>query len=493
MRSPVQPLRVLLLAAFLATLLVFSVFSAVGSPQDFQSDHRLLPLFLFAHGLPVYGDPADTPIFSPIYAPLSFLAYFPALLFRSPAPAILCAKLMAQLYAVFPILWLLGRRSRQILTGIEATVVLMSLALAAIGWGPSLDYLTILHADAPAFFLCFCACILTGRLSETSASRLLAALALCCVLAPFTKQPAWPIVFVPLIVISRLRLWKLIARLITAYLALMALVGGFFLFLFRDQRMLFWILEVPARHLRHVSRARFIFAFRILLTSRTSLILIVFVICWLLKLFFGRRKVPPCDIESVFFVAALVGLPGAILGCAKPGGGYNTLLFFLYFAFIGALLWVQRLTGALSYPAGLSVAIVVLCGITLGYRLTPNALLAWNPEHGFRETAAYEYMRRHPGQIWFPRYPLAGYLAEGKVYHCNMGLLDRFYAELPTSDALLNKYIPNGGRIIACADDCRFKREPMLHYRSISLPELPGNWKIDERTDQGTFHFDEKQ
>jgi hypothetical protein len=481
----------------LITIGVFSILSAIGSPNDFQSDHRLLPLFLFGNGQSVYGDPTDTPIFSPIYAPLSFLTYFPALLFRTPTTAIYCAKIMAQLLTVGPLLWLLWRRRTQTQAGADVAIVLMGLALVAISASRVLDELTILHADAPALFFCLCVCVLTEQFSRSLSHRLLWGVSLCCVLAPWAKQPTLAIVLVPIIALLRLRLWKALWQLLRTYAIWMVLSGFVFLTLFRHQRMLFWIIEVPRLEMHSVNIALIKHAIGLALSFRTIWLLLAILAVYLVLWALGAKASSPSDIESILLFASVIGIPESVIGLAKPGGWNNTLLYFAYFAFLLFLLWIQRLAAALHYSTSrialflrlVLVALVVLAGIGIQRFLMPNVKLAWSPRDGSRETVAYEFMRKHPGEVWFSRYPLAGYLAEGKLYHCDMGFLDRVLARLPTPDSLLDKYMPNGGRVMACADDCSYQRLPLTHYYRTSIPELPG-WTVWERRDRGTFHLD---
>ena len=44
---------------------------------------------------------------------------------------------------------------------------------------------------------------------------------------------------------------------------------------------------------------------------------------------------------------------------------------------------------------------------------------------------AYRFSRQWPGQVYFPWHPLSVYLAEGKLYHFELGICDRIAAGIP--------------------------------------------------------------
>src|ERR1035438_1428655 len=133
----------LLYLALMTVGVLFVFLNTLGGPFDFQSDHRLFPLFLFADGKTVYSDPTTGPIAPSLYPPLGFLSYFPALLFRRPSAAIFCAKLVAQCYTVAPILWLLWSRRQRDAAGRERTAILTLVVLMVVLTSDVLSHMTI--------------------------------------------------------------------------------------------------------------------------------------------------------------------------------------------------------------------------------------------------------------------------------------------------------------------------------------------------------------
>lgn len=499
----------LLYASTLICILSFAFLNASDAPYQFQDDHQLLPLFLFADGHPVYDDPDVGPIYNTIYPPLSFLAYFPALLFRTPGPAIFSARLMAQIFTVAPILWLLWLCSPRSPAARPATCILIVVSLWAISASSVLNKMTDLHADAPALGLSFCACILTWRVMERPSWRTMVLLALCCALATWAKQSAAAIVLVPILMLLLSRRWRPLAAFVGVYIALQALAGGFFLLLFRNQQFVFWLFDMPARHMRNVGNARILVTLE---TAVSAMPVLLLATLWLMGMMLYRairqRRVdaredspPNRRLGAIFLLAALIGIPGSILGFAKPGGWLNTFLYFAYFAFIAVLLaiqelvvswrWVDRWPGRLRLA--LAAAMIVVGAVTArALHLQLGSALRGNFPQEPKVQYAYEFLRQHPGRIWFPRYPLTSYLAEGKLYHCDMGFFDRRVAGLHIPDEQLQRFLPNGGRVVACGYDCHQVNFALSEYRRIPYPDLRGDWRVYERIPDGPLHLQEK-
>lgn len=472
--------------ALIAAGVVFVILSALGGPFPFQSDHRLFPLFLFAHGKPVYCDPATGPIAPSLYPPLSFLAYFPALLFRRPGAAIFCAKVVAQCYTVAPILWLLWRRRARDAANREKTALLTLMLLMFIPVSGLLSFLTILHADAPALFLSFCACVLTERFLRNAKSGVLLAAALCCAAAPWAKQPAAPIVLVPLIVLFMIRRWKALAGFSAAYAAFQMLLAGLFFYLFRGQRMFFWLFQATSGQLRSIDAH---IAYRRLgdAPALTWILLVIVGYALLSRfgLFVRGAEAKGIHLEDVFLLASLLEIPSSIAGYLFPGGDGNALLYFALPASLFVLFWLQRVVLRHATVAAMwraAVVIGVACAM-LSFEPIHNAVSGWSVKNGSDVDIAYRFMRAHPGEVWFPRYPLTSYLAEGKIYHSEMGFFNLEAMGIPISESHLLAYVPNGGKLIACAADCGYLRISLDGYRKIPFAELPGHWNVYEKMD----------
>jgi hypothetical protein len=472
--------------ALIAACVLFVILSALGGPFPFQSDHRLFPLFLFANGKAVYCDPTTGPIAPSLYPPLSFLAYFPALFFRRPSSAIFCAKLVAQCYTVAPILWLLWFRRARDAANREKRAILTLTVLMLIFTSDLLSFLTILHADAPALFLSFCACVLTERFLRSSRSGMLLAAALCCAAAPWAKQPAAPIVLVPLVVLLMVRRWKALAGFSAAYVAFQMLLVGLFFYLFRGQQMFFWLFQATSKQLRVINVH---IAYRLLGDAPALVWILLVIVGYALLSRFGLfargAEAEEVHLEDIFLLASLVEIPSSIAGYLFPGGAYNALLYFALPASLFTLLWLQgavlpHVTVAAVWRA--AVVIGVACAM-LSYEPVQNAVSGWSVKDGPDVDIAYRFMRAHPGEVWFPRYPLTSYLAEGRIYHSEMGFFNLEAMGIPITESHLLAYVPNGGRLIACTADCGYLRISLDGYRQIPFAELPGHWNVYEKMD----------
>lgn len=469
---------------------VFVLMNAMGGRYDFQSDHRLFPLFLFADGKAVYSDPLSGPIAPSLYPPLSFLAFFPSLLFRTPGAAILCSKLLAQCYTVGPLLWVLWRRRSNCAEERERTLLLMVIALAGVSVSDVLSQMTNLHADAPALFLLFCVCVLTDRSLRNPGIGWLFAVALCSALAPWAKQPAAPIVLVPVVYLLVARRWKIVAEFCALYLGLQMFFVGLFYLLFRGQPMFFWLFHVPSDQLLRdhttITIIRGLARVDALVWILLALVLYQFLSRYVRLR--GRQATGVC-LEDIFVLASLVELVPSLLGFLFPGGSNNALLYFAYpaFAFVLLRLHAGVLPSLVVRNRRWAAATVAVALIGLSLAPLMRVVSNWSLSYGFNVDVAYRYMRRHPGQVWFPRYPLTSYLAEGKVYHSEMGFLNVQLLGIPISQPQLLKYIPGGGRVIACAADCQYLLLSLDGYRQIPAPELPGTWSVFEQAGGATI------
>ena len=467
----------------------FIAMNALGGAYDFQSDHRLFPLFLFADGKTVYSDPGVGPISPSLYPPLSFLAYFPALLFRTPGAAILSAKVLAQCFTVAPLLGLLWLRRERSLVERQRTLLLMLAAVLAISASNTLSQLTILHADAPALFLCFCGCLFIERLLRTSKSSWLLATALCCALAPWAKQPAAPIVLVPVVLLLMVRRWKLAAGFTGVYAVFQMILAGLFYLLFRGQWMFFWLFDVPSHHLLNGYQGITVMGTLSRVDPFVWILLAVALYYFVgsVSRYSRNAKISEMRLEEIFLLASLVEFVPSILGFLFPGGSNNALLYFSYPAFTFVLLRLQtEVLPLLSITQERwAMSAIVVASVGLSWPAFRTVEANWSLRYGFNVDTAYRFMRQHPGQVWFPRYPLTSYLAEGKVYHSEMGFLNAQLLGYPISPSRLLAHMPNAGRLIACAADCPYLQVSKQGYVQIPFPELSGPWIVYERVNDG--------
>ena len=102
-------------------------------------------------------------------------------------------------------------------------------------------------------------------------------------------------------------------------------------------------------------------------------------------------------------------------------------------------------------------------------------------------TLAYQYDRKHPGRAYFPRYPLAEYYAEHRLYHSDGALLDREVTGHGASPAQFASGIPKDVAVIALSKG-QPKSGALQNYLAgwpqINDPELPG-WVVYQRPSAG--------
>jgi hypothetical protein len=114
--------------------------------------------------------------------------------------------------------------------------------------------------------------------------------------------------------------------------------------------------------------------------------------------------------------------------------------------------------------------------------------IAHNPQE-----QAYNFMRAHPGQAYFPWYPMARLLAKGRLYHFDNGVFRRWVAGYPPSRDHFRAHVPPDLRFVAYrshnldrfdhAGDDKLRRAYLSEYsRKIKLPELPG-WVVYVKED----------
>ena len=166
--------------------------------------------------------------------------------------------------------------------------------------------------------------------------------------------------------------------------------------------------------------------------------------------------------------------------------GYGSVNNFIttYFLLAAVLLLVlERARGAGSFAAltrrALTVSAVALVLLTV-----PQQAYFFRDFAGLRQTREEQvacFLRRHPGEAYFPWNPLAHLLAEGRLYHFAYGLFDRDLGGFRVEADHLKRFVPAGCRYVCFPQGRRAHRpaaclEAWLEQfpRRVDLPELPG-------------------
>lgn len=454
-------------ALVLAFLFFHKIAASVAAPYNWT---RLQRTFLLAHGEKLYYPP-DGPVVLAMYGPLSALVYWPATWMCSLSSAMHTAALINSALFLLPVLWVCfgipsgDRRSR--LYGIAAFIIFSyfpfttsSLRSAAFN----------VHADAPALGFAALACAAVCLRKGKPGPAALALSALSTVAAFWSKQ-----VTAPLFLAILSNLWLRGQRRESGtYLAFLvffaAAVSGIFFKIFGFQNLWFNLVTIPS-HQPWISASRS----QALLSAVTKLFHeSFFVFLFAAVVFISSGRAVKHKPWFLFGWTALFMLPAAIIAKLKVGGASNVFCYVPYFLLLAAVSALAELNnqGRLKRFTNLVLfSFLAVQTILLVYKFTAPPL-----ETNYAQ-AAYEYVKKHPGRGYFPRLTLVHLLAEDKVYHESVALIDRRWAGIPVGPSQLRAFIPARAQFIAfheaTGDDRHWLDLPEYSVKS-SEPELPG-------------------
>lgn len=476
------PAVLLVAATLLLALAGFHVVSDAAQTWDY-SVIRLQRSFVLAAGEPIYPGRDEGPILNAIYGPVGAVAYLPATLATTPATAVTVGQVLSLVFVLLPpavILWRATERRRRMLS------VLGVLLFAAVTLDlRPLEYIaTTIHVDAPGLALALVAWTIFTGLRPSDGGRIdatgWAAAALWAALAVWTK-----LMLLPLLV--AMPLWALLTggwrRALRASVVLalaLGVVTAAVVELFGPaDRLFFNVWTVPSSHtvpqvtdfselLRGTGR----------LLREGSTAWALWLIVGVARLVRGAdwRREPAC----VYGFLGLLLAPFSVFGLLKLGGDVNALGFSTYFVLVGAVasLVAEARDSALARRS--LVVLPALVAAIVVFIQEPEALTSWRTQSdaSLPHQVAYEYALEHPGEVYFPRITLASLLAEGRIYHQSVGLLDRQLAGASPSKEHLWAHLPENLQAIALAEN-GFERDiklvglPEFDHQTRE-PELPG-------------------
>jgi hypothetical protein len=357
-----------------------------------------------------------------------------------------------------------------------------------------------IHADGPglAFSALACAALYSGGPEKWRAA--LPVSALCAVLSIFCKQT-----FLPVPIVLMVYLWASEGRArAVRYLFWLVAAGGLAsaaaLFAEGPERLYHCLIWLPAHHpwndrSRIVSAIQAMRSFIRLSMPVPALLLACVVYLWTS----GRLRGPGLRGSMLRALAAnrsvpllLVGaalLPFSIAGRAKTGGDLNSLSFALFFLTCGLTVMLADVSRGAQSGSARRLAVSVLVATMLPLALS-EAPLAFDIRASAKrlpqapQEVAFNYLNRHPGEAYFPWFPLAHFYAEHQFRHYGFGIADRLMAGEPVSMADFRAYIPRDPRVIAFSQDGGrqvfgydlMKYLPEYSYE-LNDPELPG-WLV---------------
>ncbi len=491
-----RPAALLLLLT--AVAMFFTIcYRVLLTPSWNFNGSRLMPSFAITRGINYYKLPHEGPLYCSVYGPLISLVYLPATLFPSPNSAVLAGSAITAILTFSAAAFLIFApfRNRPCPSDV----------LAFLTTGFLMCYLEPLkyacfniHADGPGLA---CGGVACGALYFLRQSRFALPVSACfAVLAIFCKQ-----IFLPAPLALLACVWASGGRRqATHYLlwvaAAGAVAGAGAIAAAGPERLYHCLVWVPGHQLSNDASAlvSIIQAMRSFL--RLSLLVVMPLVAFGIYFLAGMARIGRSEVCALAAKrcapALLVGialLPSALAGRAKAGGDINSFSLPLFFLACGLAVMLADIALEAD-PVSARVAISVLVAILAPIAISESALIPNLPD-AIRalpqagQNLAFEYLERHPGEAYFPWFPLAHLYAEHRFTHYAFGIADRLMAQEPVSIADFRAYVPANPEIIAFSSDGMpdvFGHDLMKYlpeYRcKVSDPELPG-WLVYAKCD----------
>jgi hypothetical protein len=459
---------------------------------------RLMPSFAITHGINYYMLPHEGPLYCSVYGPLISLIYLPATLFPSPNSAVLAGSAITAILTFSGAAFLIfapfrdRRRPTDVLAFLTAGFLMCYLE--------PLKYACFnIHADGPGLA---CGGIACGALYFSRQNRFALPVSACfAVLAIFCKQIFLPVPFALLVCVLasggrrqaiHYLLWVVAAGAVAGAGA-MAAVG--------PERIYHCLIWVPGHQPPNDASALVSIIQAMRNFIRLSLMVVIPLVAvgvYFLAGMSGIGRSELCALAAKRCAPALlVGialLPSAMAGRAKAGGDINSFSLPLFFLACGLAVMLADIAREAN-PVAARVAICVLVAILAPMALSESplslnlpTLIRELPQAG--QNVAFEYLQKHPGEAYFPWFPIAHLYAEHRFTHYAFGIADRLMAEEPVSMADFRAYVPANPEIIAFASDGMpdvyghdlMKYLPEYRYK-VTDPELPG-WLVYAKSDR---------
>ncbi len=445
-RSPLWARRMLWIAfAIVSGCILF--LELIYSINDMTADHRLAPSFAIVHGYHLYYPPDHGPVLSTIYGPVTALFYLPATLGSSPHVAFLIAALLTLITFYAATLFAVG-------TAPERSWLkrwqLFALVVGLVWFFPPLQRVaTSIHADAPAFAAAAVAAAFAmrnkWRLSRWE-NELLAGI--FSVLSVFAKQNMAPLVIVLALwftMQSRKALGVYTGAVLGCAGVLLAItaryLGGLDAFYFNcvymplhqpyDKKLLFPAytdLLIPTVAILSLPLVRLVDEWR----ERTG----------------GWREFVVARRSLLLLLIGVALVPTSVAGRIKFGGYENALAPALYFFLMWAIAELSNGTATASFTRQRSsILAMVMAACILGG--LPAIFIARKASYRNPAERVFDYCKSNPSKAYFPQFPLAQLMSEGKLYHFNWGLADRHAAGVPVSREHFIANIPPDASVMA--------------------------------------------
>lgn len=465
-----------------------------AASANLWNDARLVPLLGWLAGQGLYSTATAGSVQTSMYPPLSALAYLPVAAAASPAGAVFIGSLLAQFYYVAPLALACYRTS---VNKIFAFTVLFSLVFLSQQSDALLQSQTWIHADAPALGFGLLACLAAFEYTKTGDGRGLLAAVFMAWLSVWSKQSMvllFPALATWVFCVQGVRRcaafvgWSFLNGIvIAAVMGLTFSVEGMWFNMFVIPANVAWTGRIPFNLIRALTE--------LLREATLPLGLLIGGVVYKLLSADAPLDWREWARRQPWLLPALVGfmnVPVSVASRVKLGGAENSLSPSLYFwmAAMGLFLLyqhdaLQRLRRSLlatryrTIVAALTVWLALL-SLPQSLRSFLTVLPPWSNE----SQITYHSIRQSPGRYYFPDYPLAHLLAEGRLYHYAAAVRDRRdWGGIPISQSQLQSHLPPQFGVL-CVDSARAP-DTLMRIRDKYFPDY------SQQTDdmpQSVFH-----
>ena len=442
---------------------------------------RLATTFAIKYGYPLYYLPGQGPIFSNQKGPFGYLVYLPATISNSPVLSLVISLIISILFFSLPIGWLFSKNGSN-----NLTINLLSFAgfiwfcLLAAASPVLKESAFITHVDAPALGLGALACGVLYQRKTKSHTLVFVSSAVLAILSVWTKQIMFPILLALPIYVWLAKGRRAFIRYFLCLTIVGLTISMILLILFNPKALFFQMFT----HLSQVpwegmSQGLFSTSLKVLYELfKNSLIAIIILGFYLIfQLLDWRNQIRfrgliSCRSMQEFcqnnpwilpILVAIFMTPSSIIARIKYGGDINSFSFTIYFLLAAALLALVQSNLVLKYLSQERVIAYFSQGATIFlllyfiYTSEPfnikSSLKNINTimQQNLPVQIAYDYAKKHPNTVYFPRLPIVTLMSEGKMYHFEYTVYERKLSGFPVSEQHFQAYIPdNLQQVIYC-------------------------------------------
>jgi hypothetical protein len=492
-------LLALILPASILTVVATFAGKVVHSPFALWNAARLSPAYALAHGYRLYYPPEDGPILGHHYGPVSSLLYLPAAFADSPTSSLLFASVITIIIYFLPIfiLHLRFRSSGSAYGWLLCLGAFLCFCLFTFNL-PSLSYVAFAtHADAAALGLSALACAVLPLNPTNRRTVPILLSSSFAVLAVWSKQTALPIAFALPAYVLITEGWRSFFHYSKWFTLSGFIISGILCSIFGPKLMWFNMVEI----LNNQPLIHKVYGLPLQSLLRESFLFIIVISSYLLWKFLGKEKTLHSLREigkgKLWFLLTIVGLfmiPTSLLGFAKIQGDVNAFSYTTYFLCAATTILILEVrreeTGEQRGKKTDPLEIILFtanCFLVFLYApITSYVLREYVPiVNSNPEQIAYQYARKHPGEVYFPWHTLPTLMAEGKAYHFDEAVFERELAGFRLTPEHFKNYIPSKLKEIAFYDPIEvsyvMKFFPEFN-RKIQVESLPG-WTVYRKSD----------